>query len=99
VVLQGVRRGVGGAEDLDVEALEEGARGVLGRREPLFEVVVEPLGVPDGRLLGDAEEPDQLGVEPEAGWCAVEEVEILAEALPDPTVVPLHGRAVARWDA
>jgi hypothetical protein len=40
VVLQGVFGGVGGAQNLDVESLEEGAGAVHGAGETLFQVVV-----------------------------------------------------------
>ena len=85
--------GVGGAEELDVEALEEGAGGELRARQPLFEVVVDPLRALARGLLRYTEDVYELVGEPQARGGAAEEVETLAEALPDTPVVRLDGGA------
>jgi hypothetical protein len=99
VVLEGVGSGVRGAEHLDLEALEERPRRVLGARESLLQVVVQPLRALPGWLLGYAEHVDQLFGEPKTGGGTAEEVEVLAETLPDLAVVTLHRRAVEGRDA
>ena len=99
VMLEAVGSGIRGAEYLDLKALEERPRRVLGARESLLQVVVQPLRALPGRLLSYAEHADQLVGEPQTRGGAAEEVEVLAETLPDLAVVGLHRRAVEGRDA
>jgi hypothetical protein len=99
VVLEGVGSGVRGAEYLDLEALDERPRRVLAARESLLQVVVQPLRALPVWLLGYAEHVNQLVGEPKTGRGTAEEVEVLAETLPDLAVVGLHRRAVEGRDA
>jgi hypothetical protein len=97
VLLQGIGGGVSGAEHLDVEALEEGARSKLGARELLCEMVIDPLRALAGQLLVNPEDVDELVLEPEAGRSAAEKVEVFSEALPDSAVICLDRRPVTSW--
>src|SRR5215204_1141755 len=97
VMLQRVCGCVGGTQDLYAEGLEEGLRRVLGASKLFLEKIVDPLRVLSRGSIGDAEEVDQLVREPEAGRGGAEQVEVLAEALPDTPVVRFDGGAVDRW--
>jgi hypothetical protein len=95
-MLQGVCRGVRRTKDLDVEGGEKRARRVLRARQPFLEMVVDPLRVLPRGFLRNTEQVDELVGEPEARRSRAEEVEILAEALPDPSVIFFHGSILDR---
>ena len=78
-----VGRGVGGAEHLDVEALEERARSKRGRPELRFDAVVDRRGVGRGQALVDAEHVRELVLQPAAARRAAKQVEVIGEELPD----------------
>ena len=90
-MLQRICGCVGRAQDLYAERVEEGARRVLGVVQSFLEKVVDTLCVLSRRSLCDAEDVDQLVGEPESGRGGAEQVEVLAEALPDQSVVRLDG--------
>ena len=95
VMGQRVGGGVGRAEQLDAEALEQGTRGKLRARQLCLQVVVDGLGTAAVQPFLHAKEVDQLIRQPEAGRRGAEEVKVLGEALPDAAVVGLDWRANA----
>ncbi len=95
VVLERRRRRVGGAQHLDVEALEQGPRGELGFRQAPFNLVVDTLCAFRCQLFVDAKNLVELAFEPQSGRRSPKQVEMVGEALPDAAVVGLHRRAVA----
>ena len=96
VVFERIEGGVGGGEDFDLEAVEEGAREELGRVELGGDDVVVLVGVFGREAFGQAEELGEGVVEPEARGGAAEEVVVLGEDAPDFArvgVTPCHRSA------
>ena len=85
VVVERVGGGVGRRQGLDAEPLEEGARAVLGRGQPLRDGVVEAVGRRGGGRLADAEHLVEHVLHPRPGGGPGEEMPMCAERLPDGT--------------
>ena len=66
VVLQRVARGIGCAQNLDIEALKEGTRTELGRCQPGLNLVIDALCRRAVELLVDAEYLPELLSQPNA---------------------------------
>ena len=90
---------VGGREQLDVEAVEQSARPEAGLRQLLGDAVVDRVRALGRGLHVDAEDLDQLVLEPVAAGSGAEQVPLAAEPAPDDPGVGLAGAAVAARDA
>ena len=99
VVRQCIVRRIGGAERLDVEPLEQRPWAERRLGQPAGDLVVDPLGRRRIQPLGHAEDVVQLGIEPQPGRRAAEQVIPVGEALPDAAVILLDRRAIAAGDA
>jgi hypothetical protein len=86
---------VGGGQDLDAEAPEQGAgpEGVVG--EPLGDPVVDPVRAVRARTLGDAEDLGQLRLEPVPDGGAAEDGPVRAQPAPHGPRLGLRQRAAA----
>ena len=78
VRLECVAGGIGGGEDFDAELLEQRARQKLGRRETLGDLIVNHRCRGARQLDADAEQLMKLVIEPHAGGCAAEQMEMFS---------------------
>ncbi len=99
MVSERVGRGIGRAERLDIETLEQRSRAERGRDQALRDLVVDALGRGTCQLLLDAENIAQFVPHPYPRRRAAEKIEVLDEDLPDVTMVTFHRLAVATRDA
>jgi len=98
-MLERVRGPVRGAQDLDIEPLEQRAGSVLGGGQLGGQLVVGGLGVVAVQLLLDAEDLVELVRQPYAAGRAAEEVEVLGEGLPDLAMIRLDRTPISPRDA
>ena len=89
-----VQGAVGGGDDLDAEALEQGARPEGRFGQARGDDVVDLVGGLGGQALVDAQHLGEGMVEPHAARCRAEEMIVLGETAPDLARVGFHRFAV-----
>lgn len=94
-----VERAFGGRDDLDVEALEQGARAEILPLQQRRDGVVVAVGGRCGQRLVDAEQIGKHMIEPQPGRCAPKQIIVLGKTTPDRPAVCLDRRAVQRRHA
>ena len=89
-----VERAFGGGDNLDVEALEEGARAEAVLGQTVGDPVVMRIGIGGVKQFLDAEQGLQHIVEPQARRRATEQMIVFGEATPDRAALGFNRRPV-----
>src|SRR5712692_10972252 len=94
-----VGRGIGRAERLDIETLEQRSRAKCGRDQAFRDLIVDALRRGARQFLIDTENIAQFVPQPYARRRAAKKIEVLGEELPDVTLVTFHRPSVAGRNA
>ena len=99
VMIERIQRAVGGGQELDTEAVEEGAWAVVHTPQAIAQLVVHDVGRVGPQGFADAEHLGEGVVQPELRRSSPEEVVVLGELVPDLPALHLQRGTVQRLDA